>query len=149
VLEVLTKEPIQIHLFANRRNARIAYEFSWDSTNWPMNGQASIANPTGSTGDSLSFEYRHPPGLEPAFEAREPGTYTVLLKATVEKSDPDFPGEEGRVAFARGIFKVTGKSFADLSGCGCQQLGALPGPPLLSFLMFALSAVLLAWCRRD
>ncbi|MCU0664435.1 MAG: thrombospondin type 3 repeat-containing protein [Myxococcota bacterium] len=147
--DLRTKQPVQLHLFANRKDARLSYEMTFLRTTWPDYGQASIENATGQTTDDASFEYHYAPGLEPIFEAREPGVYEITVIATVTQSDPAFPGEEGQSATSSALLEVTGKSYGDIAGCSCQQLGVLPGPPLLSYLMLALAAVLLAFCRRD
>lgn len=144
--DVVTKQPIQLHLFANRKAAKLDY--IWKITGWPPYGQASIENPSGQAAEPSPFEYHYIAGLEPYFVAREPGVYEITATAQVARSDSDFPGEDGQIATASVLIEVRGSGVGGVSGCGCQQTGShQAGPPAVAYLMFMLAAMLLALCR--
>jgi len=84
----VTDEATQLHIFANRANTPIHYQ--WRLIDGPSGADVDIRNARGAVSSSDAFEYRYLENEVATFQADTPGTYTVQLKAELPYGDPLF-----------------------------------------------------------
>lgn len=82
-------EPLRLPLFANRNGNPINY--IWTVMSRPAGSTASVSNPSGAAALSRHWQYAYVDGRVPTFRPDRPGTYALLLSASLGLSDRLFP----------------------------------------------------------
>jgi hypothetical protein len=82
-----TGDGVQLHLFANRENKAIRYQ--WTIAEQPTDGDAVIVNPTGAVNYSNGIQYVFESDRAPVFTATAPGTYVLELRGELAFDDEE------------------------------------------------------------
>ena len=119
-----TGEDIQLHLFANRENKALRYQ--WTIVEQPSDGDAVIKSPEGGVQFSNGIQYVYEADRRALFSANVPGTYVVELRG--ELAFADDKGYDVKSATSRVTINVGGETLAACSQNGSSSwyaLGAL------------------------
>jgi hypothetical protein len=106
-------EPTPLHIFANRSNTPIQYQ--WRVIDRPSGADVTVRNARGAVSTSDTFEYRYIAGEAATFEADIPGDYTIQLSAQLPFGDDQYP----EIDTAETTFKMT---VLEGEGGGCTSM---------------------------
>lgn len=141
-----TGEPIELPLYANRRNQPM--EYHWKLKSAPEGSQAVIQNRKGTVSVSSPFKYEYTEGDVPQFEPDQPGTYEFQVEV-----QPVFEDRvSGKTEYKKPVthtvpVRVEGEPTRAAGGCGANVAsGDRPVSAALWMFLFGFAGLL--WRRR-
>jgi hypothetical protein len=127
-------EPTQLHIFANRQNTPIQYQ--WRVISKPSGADVTVRNARGAVSSSDAFEYRYVTDEVATFEADMPGDYEIQLSAALPFGDQQFPEvDTAQTSFTMTVLEGEGGGCTSLPGQTNTALAWLVGAAGLVFFL--------------
>jgi hypothetical protein len=113
--QTVTGQPTPLHIFANRPNTPIQYQ--WRVIDRPAGADVTIRHARGAVSSSDAFEYRYIADEVAEFEADVPGDYLIQLSAQLPFGDTQFPGiDTSETTFTMTVLEGEGGGCTSLPG---------------------------------